>query len=202
MAIINEYSELHIRYNHLLELMSSRKFLDMTGPSSDIPYYICPFRVEETKSMYEIINQLMNALELKQIKVLNINLYNLTIEHLDSINELKRHINDETSTPREVFFKSISGLTDEKDFFCDLMIAKITEASPDVIFITGVGEVYPYIRSHKILSTLDSKYTERPLVLFFPGKYETDNVKGSNLTLFGILDDRYYRAFNIYHCEP
>ena len=202
MAIINEYHEPHVRFEHLLALMNSRKFLDMTGPSSDIPYYICPFRVEETKSMYQIIKQLISALELKQIKVLNINLYSHIIEHLDSIGELKRHIKDEVSTPRGVFFKSISGLTDEKDFLCDLMIAKITEASPDVIFITGVGEVYPYIRSHKILSTLDSKYTEKPLVLFFPGKYETDNVKGSNLTLFGILDDRYYRAFNIYHCEP
>ncbi len=202
MAIINEHHEPHVRFEHLLALTSSRKFLDMTGLSSDIPYYICPFRVEETKSMYQIIKQLISALELKQIKVLNINLYSLTIEHLDSIGELKRHIQDEVSTPRGVFFKSISGLTDAKDFLCDLMIAKITEASPDVIFITGVGEVYPYIRSHKILSTLDSKYTEKPLVLFFPGKYETDNVKGSNLTLFGILDDRYYRAFNIYHCEP
>ncbi len=202
MAIINEHHEPHVRFEHLLALMSSRKFLDMTGPSSDIPYYICPFRVEETKVMYQIIKQLIGALELKQIKVLNINLYSLTIEHLDSLNELNRLINDEVTTPRTTFFNSISGLTDAKDFFCDLMITKITEASPDIIFITGVGEVYPYIRSHKILSTLDSKYTEKPLVLFFPGKYETDNVKGSNLTLFGILDDRYYRAFNIYHCEP
>lgn len=202
MAIINEYHEHKVRFEHLLELMSSRKFLDMTGPSSDIPYYICLFRVEETKSMYQIIKQLMSALELKQIKVLNINLYSLTIEHLDSIKELKRLIKDEVKTSRITFFDSISGLTDVKDLLCDLIIAKITEASPDIVFITGVGEVYPYICSHKILSTLDSKYTEKPLVLFFPGKYETDNMKGSNLTLFGILDDRYYRAFNIYHCEP
>jgi len=83
-----------------------------------------------------------------------------------------------------------------------LIINLIKRVMPDIIFITGVGEVYPYLRTHKLLSTLESKFTEKPLVLFFPGKYETDNVKGSNLTLFGILDDRYYRAFNIYHCEP
>lgn len=202
MAIINEYHEAHVRFEHLLKLMCSRKFLDMTGPSNDVPYYICPFRVEETKGMYQYIGQLENALSLKQIKVLEINLYHLTIEHLESIGELSRHINEEVKTSRELFFKSISGLTDTKDFICPLMIDKILEASPDVVFITGVGEVYPYIRSHKILSTLESKFTECPLVLFFPGKYETDSVKGSNLTLFGILDDKYYRAFNIYHCEP
>lgn len=202
MAIINEYHDPHVRFEHLLSLMSSRKFLDMTGASNDVPYYICPFRVEETTTMYQHLEQLKTALAIKQIKVLEINLYHLIIDHLKSLGELDRHISDETQKPREVFFKSISGLTDVEDFICPLMINKIQEEAPDIVFITGVGEVYPYIRSHKILSTLESKYTERPLVLFFPGKYETDSVKGSNLTLFGILDDKYYRAFNIYHCEP
>jgi len=202
MAIINEFHEPHARFEHLLKLMSSRKFLDMTGPSNDVPYYICPFRVEETRSMYQYIEQLINALSLKQIKVLDINLYHLTIEHLRSISELDGLISRQPSTLLNKFFDSVSGITDAKDFTCPLMIQKIEAAAPDIIFITGVGEVYPYIRSHKILSTLESKYTERPLVLFFPGKYETDSVKGSNLTLFGILDDKYYRAFNIYRCEP
>lgn len=202
MANINENHEPRVRYEHLLALMSSGKFLDMTGPSTDIPYYVCPFRVEETKSMYQIIKQLISALELKQIKVLEINLYSLTIEHLQSIHKLNQLIMDETKTARETFFKSLSGLTDPRDFFCDLILAKINAATPDIIFLTGVGEVYPYIRSHQLLNTLDSRFTEKPLVLFFPGKYETDDVKGSNLTLFGVLDDKYYRAFNIYRCDP
>lgn len=202
MAIINEYHEAHVRFEHLLKLMCSRKFLDMTGPSNDIPYYICPFRVEETSQVYQHIGQLTNALELKQIKVLDINLYRLCIEHFSALGVLDGFIADETKTPRNTFFNSISGLTDLREFIAPLIINLIKRVMPDIIFITGVGEVYPYLRTHKLLSTLESKFTEKPLVLFFPGKYETDNVKGSNLTLFGILDDRYYRAFNIYHCEP
>ena len=202
MAIINEYHDPHLLYEHLLGLMSSRKFLDMTGSSNVIPYYICPFLVEKTSQMYQHIGQLKNALALKQIKVLDINLYQLCIEHFSTLGVLDRFIADETKTPRDVFLKSISGLTDTEEFICPLIIEKIFNETPDIIFITGVGEVYPYIRSHKILSTMESKFTEKPLVLFFPGKYETDNLKGSNLTLFGILDDKYYRAFNIYHCEP
>lgn len=202
MAIINEYHEAHVRFEHLLKLMSSRKFLDMTGPSNDVPYYICPFRVEETSQVYQHIDQLISALELKQIRVFNINLYRLCIEHFSTLGVLDGLIVDETKTPRNTFFNSISGLTDPREFIAPLIIDLIKRVMPDIIFITGVGEVYPYLRTHKLLSTLESKFTEKPLVLFFPGKYETDNVKGSNLTLFGILDDRYYRAFNIYHCEP
>jgi hypothetical protein len=202
MAIINEYHEAHVRFEHLLKLMSSRKFLDMTGPSNDVPYYICPFRVEETSQVYQHIDQLISALELKQIRVFNINLYRLCIEHFSTLGVLDGFIVDETKTPRNTFFNSISGLTDPREFIAPLIIDLIKRVMPDIIFITGVGEVYPYLRTHKLLSTLEIKFTEKPLVLFFPGKYETDNVKGSNLTLFGILDDRYYRAFNIYHCEP
>lgn len=202
MAIINEYHEAHVRFEHLLKLMCSRKFLDMTGPSNDIPYYICPFRVEETSQVYQHIGQLINALELKQIKVLDINLYRLCIKYFIALGVLDGFIADEAMTPRNTFFNSISGLTDPREFIAPLIIDLIKRVMPDIIFINGVGEVYPYLRTHKLLSTLESKFTEKPLVLFFPGKYETDNVKGSNLTLFGILDDRYYRAFNIYHCEP
>lgn len=202
MPIINEHHDARARYDHLLRLISSRKFLDMTGPSNEVPYYICPFKVEETQTVYQYIVQLKNALELKQVRTLEINLYHLTIEHLKSINVLDTYIQNEPNTPKEKFFKSLSGITDAEEFICPLILNEIESEDHDVVFITGVGEVFPYIRSHKILSTLESKYTECPLVLFFPGTYETDNIKGSNLTLFGILDDKYYRAFNIYHCGP
>ncbi|WP_261863114.1 DUF1788 domain-containing protein [Psychrobacter sp. JCM 18900] len=37
---------------------------------------------------------------------------------------------------------------------------------------------------------------------FFPGAYTHSLESGASLDLFGRLhDDKYYRAFNIYHCE-
>jgi hypothetical protein len=69
----------------------------------------------------------------------------------------------------------------------------------DVMFITGVGEVFPYIRSHNVLNNLQSTATDQPTVLFFPGRYIQSLESGASLDLFGRLhDDRYYRAFNIY----
>ena len=72
-------------------------------------------------------------------------------------------------------------------------IAKAIEQQPhDVIFLSGVGEVYPYIRSHK----------DKPTVLFFPGSYTHSTATGGSLDLFGLLhDDKYYRAFNILNYE-
>ena len=63
----------------------------------------------------------------------------------------------------------------------------------DVVFITGVGRVYPYMRSHNVLNNLQHVFDDIPVVLFYPGEYT-----GQSLTLFGkFFDDHYYRAFNL-----
>ena len=68
----------------------------------------------------------------------------------------------------------------------------------DVLFLTGVGEVFPYIRSHNILNNLQKRAKEKPTLMFFPGIYQHSLERGASLDLFGcISDDKYYRAFNI-----
>ena len=67
-----------------------------------------------------------------------------------------------------------------------------------VYFLTGIGMVFPYIRSHNILNNLQNVAKDSPTVTFFPGDYN-----GHTLNLFGLLkDDNYYRAFNIDILEP
>lgn len=80
--------------------------------------------------------------------------------------------------------------------------AKLQTAELDVLFLSGVGEVFPYIRSHNVLNNLQSTAKEKPTVMFFPGSYTHSLETGASLDLFGKLhDDKYYRAFNIYHYE-
>ena len=75
----------------------------------------------------------------------------------------------------------------------------MAEREPDVLFLTGVGEVFPYIRSHTVLNNLHTTAKDHPTILFFPGVYSFSPEKGSSLDLFGrFLHDGYYRAFNIY----
>lgn len=63
----------------------------------------------------------------------------------------------------------------------------------DVVVITGIGRVYPYMRSHNILNNLQHVFDDIPVVLFYPGEYT-----GQSLTLFHeFADDNYYRAFNL-----
>ncbi|MDO5049555.1 MAG: DUF1788 domain-containing protein [Actinomycetaceae bacterium] len=63
----------------------------------------------------------------------------------------------------------------------------------DVLLVTGVGEVYPYIRVHSILNNMQSKFRDVPVVVAYPGTFD-----GGSLSLFSKLKDgNYYRAFDL-----
>ena len=69
--------------------------------------------------------------------------------------------------------------------------------------MTGIGEVFPCIRSHNVLNNLQSVSKDKPMLMFFPGRYQQSDTMGSSLVLFGQLkDDQYYRAKNILEQEP
>ncbi|HHW38997.1 MAG TPA: DUF1788 domain-containing protein [Bacillales bacterium] len=77
----------------------------------------------------------------------------------------------------------------------DLVVQYITDRvkANDIVFLTGIGKSFPIIRSHTVLNTLQKKVDEVPVVMFFPGVYD-----GQELVLFGeIKDDNYYRAFQL-----
>ena len=56
-----------------------------------------------------------------------------------------------------------------------------------VLFITGVGEVFPYIRSHNVLNNLQKAAKEQPTIMFFPGQYSQSPEVGASLVLFNRL---------------
>ncbi|HLR21767.1 MAG TPA: DUF1788 domain-containing protein [Tissierellaceae bacterium] len=69
----------------------------------------------------------------------------------------------------------------------------LDENTPDnsVVFITGVGKIFPFVRSHRILNKLHLVFDRIPVVLFYPGEYD-----GQSLILFSeFKDENYYRAF-------
>ena len=63
----------------------------------------------------------------------------------------------------------------------------------DILLITGVGKVYPFMRAHNILDNIQHIFEDIPVLLLYPGVYN-----GQTLSLFDkFKDGNYYRAFNI-----
>ena len=75
-----------------------------------------------------------------------------------------------------------------------LIVNRILEQAPKdnaVIFLTGVGKVFPFVRSHNVLNNLHLVLDYIPVVMFYPGEWN-----GQSLSLFGTINDgNYYRAF-------
>jgi len=190
------------RYDHLLNIISSDRFLNMRGLGNEVPFFICPFHPEDTVEMGTLGNQLIKQLSLKGIQVLKINLYDLTIELLKERGLWDRVIQSEASISKDELKELFQSVFDPEHHLIPAIAKKMKEAEFQVMFITGVGEVFPYIRSHTVLNNLQSTAKDKPTVMFFPGEYKHSIEEGASLDLFGRLhDDKYYRAFNIYHYQ-
>ncbi|ALV40634.1 hypothetical protein AU252_05165 [Pseudarthrobacter sulfonivorans] len=186
------------REEHLLKALTSRRFLDNKVPGNEVPFFICPFAPAEALAMEQVQKRLQNRLKVEGIEVLEINLYDLTVEILrerelwDSVLEAEpQHSKDEF---RELFQQ----IFDPAQELAPRVREKLA-APHDIFFLTGIGEVFPYIRSHTVLNNLLSISKDKPMLMFFPGEYRQSASQGSSLVLFGQLtDDQYYRAFNIF----
>ena len=62
----------------------------------------------------------------------------------------------------------------------------------DVLMLTGVGEVFPFIRMHALLEALQPYFSDIPVLVMYPGEFD-----GHHLKLFNRLKPNdYYRAFD------
>lgn len=190
------------RFEHLVKVMSSDRFLSMRGLGKELPFFICPFSAEDAVEMRRQQTQLVNQLNNRGLSILQLDLYDLSIELLT-----ERGIWDEVAATEQSFTKDelkelLQGVLDPENHLVPLIGQKIASRKFDALIISGVGEVFPYIRSHNVLNNLQRVAGHLPTVMLFPGTYVHGLSTGASLDLFGRLhDDKYYRAFNIFHYE-
>lgn len=195
------------RFEHLFKLIGSERFLRKEGLGNEVPFFICPFDPAESIEMEKLEKQLVNRLSQQGVRVLLINLYDLVHEIMerevtDGESDWTWHVKNEATKDKDEFKESLQRVLDTETVVVPEIAERISKPDFDVLFINGVGEVFPYIRSHNVLNNLQKVAKEQPTVMFFPGKYTHSLEKGASLDLFGRLrDDKYYRAFNIYDCQ-
>lgn len=187
---------------HLLSVISGRRFLTMEGLSNEIPFFIYPYEPSDALEVNAARKRLVNNLALQGIKILEIDLFELSIEILKDRDVLERLLEIEREQDKLDFLALLQGMLDPERHIAPAVAAKLVGSDHDVIFLTGVGEVFPYVRSHNVLSNLQSVCKDKPMLTFFPGTYEQSESLGSSLALFGFLkNDQYYRAKNILEQE-
>lgn len=205
------------RFEHLVNVISNPRFLEMRGLNNDLPFYICEFKATEAFEMQRMQAQLINTLASldveclgnRGVKVLEINLYDLCIELLKTregsnlgCNLWDEILAIESDVDKDNLLELLQNVLGIEDYLIPAIGERMNQSEFDVLFLSGIGEVFPHIRSHNVLNNLQSTAKEKPTIMFFPGEYRYSLEQGASLELFGLLhDDKYYRAFNIFDTQ-
>ena len=177
-------------------IIKTESFRRNKGLGNEVGYYIFDYPPEKELVVRERIaymqgknNRGTDGFDLKVF-----DLYDLVIDILEAEGFLEQCFRFEKKKGMERIIKAVGNLlriNDENS----LIVKHIQENTPEdaVVFLTGIGKCYPILRSHKVLNNLHQAIDRVPVVLFFPGKYD-----GQELVLFSeIKDDNYYRAFKL-----
>jgi len=177
-------------------IIKTESFRQNKGLGNEVGYYIFDYPPKKELVVRERIaymqgknNRGTDGFDLKVF-----DLYDLVIDILEAEGFLEQCFRFEQKKGMDRIIKAVGNLlriNDENS----LIVKHIQENTPAdaVVFLTGIGKCYPILRSHKVLNNLHQAIDRVPVVLFFPGKYD-----GQELVLFSeIKDDNYYRAFKL-----
>ncbi len=177
-------------------IIKTESFRRNKGLGNEVGYYIFDYPPEKELVVRERIaymqgknNRGTDGFDLKVF-----DLYDLVIDILEAEGFLEQCFRFEQKKGLERIIKAVGNLLQVNDEN-SLIVKHIQENTPEdaVVFLTGIGKCYPILRSHKVLNNLHQAIDRVPVVLFFPGKYD-----GQELVLFSeIKDDNYYRAFKL-----
>lgn len=181
---------LYKRLEKIIDKIKSDQFLAGRGCGNEISYYIFDYDPKEELVVREYIEHITKefAKVTSNRKIIEIDLYKMFISFLKAEGDFEQIIQMEESEGREAIFEAITPFLTP-----NVYSKKIRDMSEEyqIIFLTGIGKIYPFMRSHNILNQLQQYIGKKPLVVFYPGQYS-----GQDLTLFGkFKDENYYRAF-------
>jgi hypothetical protein len=184
---------------HLFQVLKSERFLNMRGLGNEVAHFIYDYDPTWALDVAQAKKRIKTKLETDEgIKVFEINLYDLCVELLKERNVWDRVLAAETSMDKPDFLKMLQNMLDPQMHLAPAIKARINSETFQILFLTGVGEVFPFVRSHTVLNNLQTVVSEWPMLMFFPGKYDVSATQGSALVLFGQLkDDSFYRAKRI-----
>lgn len=187
----------------IVNLLNQESFLQKNLSTNDLPYYICPYDIKEYLYVCGAVDSIERRLNTLGKTVLCIDLYDVIIDILQSNGYFEQVLDMEPTFSKDDFAESMKGIFDMETEIIPYLKNKIDNSQFDILFIKGLGKVYPLIRAHSLLNNLPSAIVNRTTIIFFPGEYVQAVDGGSNLCIFNTRDtnsDRYYRAFNLINC--
>lgn len=184
------------RLNKAEAIIAQPSFRQNKGLGNEVGYYVFDYPAEQELQVRERIEYIRkkSGNSTDGFRVIVFDLYEIIIDILKEKGYLEKCFEFEKSKGFDRVTKSVGNVL-RISAADSLIVNYIRDNTPpnSVIFLIGVGKCYPILRSHKVLNNLHQVIDNVPVVMFYPGKYD-----GQELVLFSeIKDDNYYRAFKL-----
>lgn len=185
-------ANLYARLDRIIPKIKEDKFIDGRGLGNEISFYVFDYEPESELVVRDYIKHIKKEFNYEGTnrRIIEFDLYNMLIEITKEKRVFDRILAMEEQQGQDALFRAMTTFAKP-----DIFLQKIKEQldGHNVVLLTGIGKVYPFVRSHNILNNLQEVVDNIPVILFFPGRYD-----GQSLQLFSKLkDDNYYRAFRL-----
>ena len=187
--------DLSLRLDLVERKIKDPAFRQNKGLGNEVGYYVFDYPPDKELLVRERIEYLKakNAKGTDGFELVVFDLYDIIIDLLEQEGFLEQCFRFEQKDGMSRIVKAVGNLLRINED-SSLLVDHIRKNTPKdaVVFLTGIGKCYPILRSHKVLNNLHQVIDRVPVVLFFPGRYD-----GQELMLFGEIKADYYRAFKL-----
>jgi hypothetical protein len=189
---------------HLFKTLSHPNFLAMKGLANEVPIFIQTYEPSQEDAIRRMVDGLVGRMRNTGITLKSIDLLSLVLDELEEFGILDDLVNGEANAEKVEILETLQNYSDPKTHLIPRLIREIGEEGAQLTLITGSGRIFPFLRTHTILESLQPAMLRHPVVIFFPGEYVQEPAGGSHLRLFGSIpspriNNPYYRATNLDH---
>ncbi len=183
-------SDMKERLDKLRQLIQEPEFLEGKGLSNEVNIRIFCYDAAEEMTVQHFTRQILSDQSLV-CHLIECNLYRIFLSVCEEMDILDAIPGMEESDGRTFLLEQLHWAVREREFIEKIQYEP--HMPGDVLLITSVGDVFPFMRIHSLLEALQPYFSDIPILVMYPGEFD-----GYRLKLFDRLQPNdYYRAFNI-----
>lgn len=177
--------------DRIKDRISDPSFLQNEGLSNEVGIHVFCYDPQDELVVQDYIRRLKNETN-TPYRIVECDLYEIFLSLLEDKRVLKSVEGLEDKRGKDYLLSQLQKIATPDAFLARMNYTPHVKGQ-DVLFMTGIGKIHPFMRSHKMLDSMQHIFEDIPVVMFYPGTFN-----GQSLNLFNeFLDGHYYRAFNL-----
>ncbi len=195
-----EFDHISQARQFIVERLSDDALLGRGGRLLREGKYLLPYKPSQQDEADELMEAIAKVdLPARNVRVRVLDLYQMVLDQLDESGYWEPVCAVEPDISRAEMIEMLQDAASAEHAIVPRLNEEMaSDADANLFFIRGAGEVFPFVRTNKVIGPLEAA---RPLVFWFPGDYRTSITGTPTLEILGIDQGNtggHYRATNVF----